>query len=445
METSLFHRLSGAEFYGFFPEKINGFWNDTRTMRPGDCFLALTAQRDGHEFLPDAQRKGASCAIVNRIDRNLILPQLCVSDVLESAKTLAKIHRKDYTTVAVTGSYGKTSTKDMLKLLLDESAHATEENLNNELGITLTLSRIQSEKFGIIEGGIDRPGEMDCIIDLIEPDISITVGVTFTHVANFAKFEQLIKEKCKILENTLSRNKIGIVAENCLQYEPFRKLSDRFIVTGHHRNTERYPNFTRFQWLDEHKIILNGKYFNDAIFSLPEMSGGQIENFVKAATTAKILGLSDQVIGERMLQWKPGKLRGEIIKFRNREIYLDCYNANPISMLDALQFFDQKYPGNNTYILGGMGELGEFSDASHKIVAAYFYGKKEIIIFAIGKEMWPLYDRLRSKGSNVLYCDSTKQAKEYFPRVTTGNIFIKGSWRHRLWELIEEEDEVEKK
>jgi UDP-N-acetylmuramyl pentapeptide synthase len=445
METALFHRLLEAEFYGNFPEKINGFWNDTRTLRPGDCFLALAARRDGHEFLLDAERNGASCAIVNCIDRSLTLPQLCVNNVFESAKTLAKIHREGYTIVAVTGSYGKTSTKDMLKLLLGASAHATEENLNNELGITLTLSRIQSEKFGIIEGGIDHPGEMDRVIDLIEPDISITVGVTFTHVANFTKFEQLIGEKFKILENTLSRKKIGIVAENCLQYAPFRQLSDQFIVTGHHRNTERYPNFTRFQWLEERKIILSGKYFDGTIFSLPEMSGGQVENFVKAATAAKILGLGDQVIGERILQWKPGKLRGETIKFRGREVYLDCYNANPISMLDALQFFDQKYPGDNTYILGGMGELGEFSDASHKIVAAYFYGKKEIIIFAIGKEMWPLYDRLRSKGSNVLYCDNTQQAKEYFPRVTRGNIFIKGSWRHRLWELIEEKEGVEKK
>jgi UDP-N-acetylmuramoyl-tripeptide--D-alanyl-D-alanine ligase len=171
------------------------------------------------------------------------------------------------------------------------------------------------------------------------------------------------------------------------------------------------------------------------------MSGGQVENFVKAATVAKILGFSDTTIGERVLRWKPGEMRGETVNFRGHNVYLDCYNANPAAMLDALQFFEQKYSGANTYILGGMGELGEFSEACHGLVAACFYGRHDVIIFAIGTEMRVLFERLRAKGNEVYYFEETEQARGLFQKKLRGNIFIKGSQCYRLWELIEDGDE----
>ncbi|MDR1907164.1 MAG: hypothetical protein LBQ03_03050 [Puniceicoccales bacterium] len=441
METTLFHRLPGVVFYGNFPDEINGFWNDTRTLQPGDCFLALVAQRDGHDFLADAQRKGASCAIVSRIDKNLTLPQLRVADVFEAAKTIAKINRKNYIITAITGSYGKTSTKDMLKLLLRENAYATEDNLNNELGVTLTLSRMKSQQFGVIEGGIDHPGEMDRIIDLVEPDISITIGVTFTHVCNFTDFEQLVKEKCKILENTLLRKKIGIIAESCLTYALFRRLANRCIVIGQDTNIQQFPRFTQFQFMGSDKIILRGKYFDNRIFALPEMSAGQKENFAKAATAAKILGLTDAAIQESILGWKPGKMRGETVYFQGHEVYLDCYNANPVAMEDALRYFDKKYCDEKTYVLGGMGELGEFSEEYHRKLAEYFCDKKNVIIFAIGMEMQVFYDRLAaiSGAMEIFYFEETAQAKAIFRKKIRGNIFIKGSQCYRLWELLDNE------
>jgi UDP-N-acetylmuramoyl-tripeptide--D-alanyl-D-alanine ligase len=446
MKTSLFQRLPEAEFYGNFPDDINGFWNDTRTLQPGDCFLALTARRDGHDFLPDAQRNGASCAIVNRIDKNLILPQLRVPNVFGAAKIFAKIHRKNYTIVAVTGSYGKTSTKNMLQLLLAENAYATCENLNNELGVTLTLSHMKSQRFGIIEGGINHPGEMDRIIDLVEPEISITIGVTFTHVSKFTNFEQLVNEKCKILENTLSRQNIGIIPESCLIYTLFRQLAHRCIVVGQGENISHFPRFTHFRCAEKNTVVLQGQYFDHTPFALPEMSAGQKENFAKAATVAKILGLTDGAIQERILQWYPGKMRGETVMFRGHRIYLDCYNANPIAMMDALQFFDQKYSffdqkyfDNNTYVLGGMRELGEFSENYHEKLAEYFRDKKNAVIFAIGKEMEIFCHQLKAIAgtSTLFHWEKIEQAKAIFLRKIQGNVFIKGSQFYHLWELLE--------
>ncbi|MDR1434852.1 MAG: hypothetical protein LBI77_00395 [Puniceicoccales bacterium] len=443
MKITLFHRLPEVIFWGNFPEEINGFWNDTRTIQAGDCFLALADRRDGHEFLSDAQQKGAHCALVRRIDKNLSLPQLGVPDVFEAAKKIAKLHRKNYTTIAITGSYGKTSTKDMLKLLLGEKAYATADNLNNELGVTLSLSRINGEQFAIIEGGINHPGEMDRIDHLIEPNISLTTGITFTHVSNFQNFEQLVNEKCKILQNTLARNGMGIIPESCLKYMPFQELAPRCTVIGRGKNLKRFKSFTRFHLEGEHRIVLEGRYFKKASFGLPEMSLGQVENFANGATVAKILGFSDGIIRERILQWKPGKMRGEIFDFNGHAVYLDSYNANPVAMKNALIHFDKKYTGNNTYVLGGMRELGEFSENCHRRLAEYFLEKERGLIIAVGAEMKVFCKILRAKNRklNVSLFEDVQTAREFFHKRYRGKIFIKGSQFYRLWEILEELEE----
>ncbi|MDR3317261.1 MAG: hypothetical protein LBS71_00440 [Puniceicoccales bacterium] len=438
MKTSFFQQLPQATFFGAFPEEVNGFWNDTRTLRPGDCFLALTAQRDGHTFLPHARQQGAACAIVQHIHENLILPQVQVPDVFEAAKTLAKLHRKHYIITAITGSYGKTSTKDMLKRLLGDEAYATPENLNNELGVTLSLSRMGGERFGVIEGGIDHPGEMDLISDLIRPDIAITTGITFTHVANFENFEQLVSEKCKILRDTLERGRIGIVGEQCLTYSIFKKSAKQCIVIGQNKNISRFPSFTYFKRVEKNEVILEGNYFSKKLFQLPKMSAGQVDNFAKVATVAKILGVSDEVIQNNIMSWQPGHMRGEEIIFRGHKVFLDTYNANPVAMLDALRYFDEQYSGENTYVLGGMRELGKYSDSIHRQFAEYFIGKQNITVFAIGIELevfckYLEYAKFKGK---LFYFQEINQAKNTFNAELLGSVFVKGSQFYHLWELI---------
>ncbi|MDR0590328.1 MAG: UDP-N-acetylmuramoyl-tripeptide--D-alanyl-D-alanine ligase [Puniceicoccales bacterium] len=438
METTIFRQLPDAFFHGDFPVEISGFWNDTRTLRPGGCFLALTARRDGHEFLADAQRNGAHCAIVSRINKNLTLPQFRVADVLEAAKTIVKIYRKNYIIISVSGSYGKTSTKDMLRLLFGENAYATEENLNNELGVILSLSRIKYEQFGIIEGGIDHPGEMDRLIDLVRPNISVTTGIASVHLSNFENFNQLICEKVKILQDALARNGHGIVPEHCLTHAAFRQFADRCTIVGRSNRLAQYPHFTQFRLAKNNTIILRGKYFQNTAFLLPEMSLGQAENFAKAATVAKLAGIDDTVIQKKILQWKPGKMRGETIFFRGHAVYLDAYNANPVAMDDALRHFDKKYSGEKTYILGGMRELGPFSENSHEILAKYFFRKKNATIFAIGKEMNTFFERLRraNPAVKIFYFEDTETAKKPLLKAIRGTIFAKGSHAYHLEKIF---------
>ncbi|MDR1303317.1 MAG: UDP-N-acetylmuramoyl-tripeptide--D-alanyl-D-alanine ligase [Puniceicoccales bacterium] len=438
MKTIIFRQLPDVFFYGDFPDEINGFWNDTRTLRPGDCFLALTARRDGHEFLADAQQNGARCAIVSRVNKNLSLPQLRVANVLEAAKIIVKKYRKNYIIISVSGSYGKTSTKDMLQLLFGENAYATEENLNNEFGVILSLSRMKSEQFGIIEGGIDRPGEMDRLIDLLQPDISVTTEIAPVHLSNFKNFDQLIYEKVKILQDTLARNGHGVIPEHCLTHAAFRPFADRCTIVGRGNRLVQCPHFTQFRLTKNSTIILRGEYFQSTAFLLPEMSSGQAENFAKAATVAKLAGIDDDAIQRKILQWRPGKMRGETIFFRGHAVYLDAYNANPAAMDDALRHFDKKYSGEKTYILGGMQELGPLSKICHEKLAEYFFDKKNATIFAIGKEMEIFFERLRraNPAVKIFYFEDTETAKKPLLKAIRGTIFAKGSRAYHLEEIF---------
>ncbi|MDR2807036.1 MAG: UDP-N-acetylmuramoyl-tripeptide--D-alanyl-D-alanine ligase [Puniceicoccales bacterium] len=440
METTFWPELIGGKFCQNFPKEINGFWNDTRTLKKGNCFLTLQAKRDGYDFLKDAQQKEASCALVNRINRELTLPQWEVENVFEAAKILAKRHRKNYTLIAITGSYGKTSTKDMVKLLLGEKAYATAENLNNILGATLTLSHLCGEQFAVIESGIDHPGEMDTLTDLLRPDITLITGISPVHVVNFENFEQLVKEKFKILEDTLSRQGLGIIGENCLEHRFFREVAHRCVLIGRSRQVEVFPNFTRFQISGACEVYLYGKYFKGSVFRVPRMSLGQKEDFAMAATIVKILGLADEVIEERIRDWRPGKMRGERVYFRGHSVYLDSYNANPLAMEDALRHFDEQYSGDNTYVLGGMRELGEFSEGYHRDLVEHFKEKEAGLVIGIGEEMEVFCKILREKHRDieVIHFPGVSEAKGYFQQRCRGSIFIKGSHDYQLWKIIEE-------
>lgn len=449
MNTDYFTKLTRGKIFGQFPKKIRGFWNDSRTIHPGDCFLALKAQRDGHEFLQNAQENGASCAIVSQINSQITLPQLCVEDVFKAAKLLVKNHRKNYKIISITGSYGKTSTKDWLKLLLDNQAYATPQNLNNELGIVLSLSHLDQEPIGIIEAGIDHPGEMAPIIDLLCPDTVVFTGITPVHVANFKNYQQLIDEKFKIIAYAIENKCPCLFPESCLKHALFRDIAPRCIIIGQSpkvKNNLKYTHYSIFERTHSFvKILLNGTFFKNVTFTLPIMSDGQIENFVKAAIIAKIEGVPDESLQERILNWKPSSMRGETIIYQGHEVYLDCYNANPVAMFDALNFFDTKYSGKKVYVLGGMKELGTFSETYHKTLANYFVKKEQIYLFAVGKELIFFYNFLKNKVSQqdffIYHSYTVEGIKNVFDEAIQGfgAIFIKGSHGYRLWELVADE------
>ncbi|UPA28751.1 MAG: UDP-N-acetylmuramoyl-tripeptide--D-alanyl-D-alanine ligase [Verrucomicrobiota bacterium] len=429
---------------GTLPDTIRGFWNDARTLTPGDGFLALRGQRDGHEFLTQALQAGAACAIVENPNPNIPLPQIQVGNVLEFAQKVVKKHRQKYRIISVTGSYGKTSTKEFLRRFFGPMAYATPENLNNILGITISLSQMDQERFGILEAGIDRPGEMAPIIKLLDPDCSIFTGIAPVHLSQFQDFPQLIAEKALILSYMLQRQRPCVIAAKCwpLLKKNLPAPDASLTLVGEVENFPSSCNYTRLTIEKKSpaiEIILSNNCFETKKFYLPAIPHGQIENFALAATVAKLHGISDEVLQERVQQWRPTALRGETFTFRGHPVYLDAYNANPAAMRDALDFFDQQYHGRKIYVLGGMRELGVLEKREHQALADYFKNHTGDTIIAVGPEMKAFCRALPSE-IGVAYFESVEKVRPHLLKILDSSdnpVFIKGSHTYALWKLVQ--------
>ncbi|PIY62655.1 MAG: hypothetical protein COY94_01585, partial [Verrucomicrobia bacterium CG_4_10_14_0_8_um_filter_43_34] len=209
MKAEEISRVTRGKWYGpVVQDDLKSFSNDTRTLKKGDIFLALKGEGvDGHAFLESAQKNGAAGAIVQEYDDAITLPQLKVSDVLEAFHVIAHRHREQYSgkLVGVTGSCGKTSTREMLRSFFGlPKTPVNRINWNNLLGVPLNLMELElvGQQYGVIEAGMDRVGEMDKLAKMIEPDCAIVTNVYPQHMNNLGSIEAIAEEKAKLARAT---------------------------------------------------------------------------------------------------------------------------------------------------------------------------------------------------------------------------------------------------
>lgn len=358
---------------GNTPGKIAGAAIDTRKILPGEIFVAIkTENRDGHDFLETAWERGAAGALVSRYVPEVALPQLVVPDTVAALQKLAKAHRRENfrvgkTVFGLTGSVGKTSTKDLLALILSQEAPtlATEKNLNNTLGVPLTLLKMNPEvhRFAVIEAGMSVPGELGVSAEMIFPDVALVTNVKPAHLEGLGTMENIAREKAS-LTAALAPGGNAIFPQELLKYEAFqtRRRSD-FPVASLKSFEENSGGATGKSFL------LWEIDFGAQKFFVKNVSRGLAENAALA-----IQAVSDYVSPEKIQAaldaWKPSANRGEV---RERagggKIFVDCYNASPASMLDSAESFATRFAGTpempRLLVLGGMGELGAASEALH--------------------------------------------------------------------------------
>jgi UDP-N-acetylmuramoyl-tripeptide--D-alanyl-D-alanine ligase len=331
---------------------LAAFGFDTRTLRAGDVFLALrTGVRDGHDFLGAALARGAAAAIVARPDPALALPQLVVPDPLAAFHAIAREHRRRFRgpVVGISGSAGKTSTKDLLALLLGGAASgvaATEGNLNNHLGVPLTLTRLDPDRhrFAVVEAGINMPGEMSTLAGLISPDVSLITLVAPAHTEALGGIAGVAREKA-LLPAATRPSGVAIFSRATAEHAPFRGLGVRTMVVARAevvRPAEPPPDTVYFavshRGAETAVSLAYGKP-PPLTFVLRRVSEGMAQNVALALCAALWLGVAPADLQARLGDWRPAPLRGEIRHVDGKLLYLDCYNANPASMADALGVF----------------------------------------------------------------------------------------------------------
>ena len=381
---------------------ISGFSIDSREIKKGELFVAVKAERDGHDFLQFALRNNASAGIVEEVKLDVSLPQLLVKDSVKAFHDIAYNHRLKFNgpVVGVTGSCGKTSTKDILGLLLGENeALCTKGNLNNHLGVPLTLLRSDNEihNYAVIEAGINQIGEMSMLAKTISPTMVLVTIIAPSHLEGLGDVDKIASEKAKLFLDS-DKTQTVFFPEDCLQYENF---SDRYengenvvVLREGEPNSEPSSKEAFYSiWTETNKdgdsmLLRLWQHGSPSVsFSIPCLSKGMGKNAALAVLAALKLGVSVQEISERLPRFRPSALRGRCFQGRGRSYLVDCYNANPASMKDSIDFFYSQYYGTpKLYVLAGMEELGDNSRDLHYEVGTNIKLEKDDLVILIGEK-----------------------------------------------------------
>jgi UDP-N-acetylmuramoyl-tripeptide--D-alanyl-D-alanine ligase len=420
---------------------LHGFTQDTRKLQAGQVFVALrTDRRDGHDFLAAAAAAGASAAIVSRPDASrAALPQLVVADPLRALQAIAREHRRAFRgpLIGVTGSCGKTSTKNLLSGLLGGDPHvlSTEGNLNNHIGVPLTLTRLDPtvHEFGVIEAGISAHGEMAELGAMIEPDYGIVTLVAAAHTAELGGLEGVAREKAVLLQH-IRPSGLGVFPQQCWEFAAFQDLPQTSIVVVPEGGQAGAARIVTYRL--ESSGATTRLWLGKRSFDFRRVSRGMAQNAALALTLASEMGVGDDALQRALQHWQPAKWRGELRQEGGRLLYLDFYNANPASMADALENFDSLAPAElpRLYVLGCMEELGPDSPRHHRELGRSLPLRPRDELFLIGSEAESLRAGAAEGGRPAARIEIVDTADAVLPRLRDfqGAVFIKGSRRYEL-------------
>lgn len=356
---------------------VTGFGVDTRALQPGDAFVALkTSRRDGHDFLGDARARGAACALVARPVADE-LPQLVVDDPQSGLQRAAAAWRALFKgpVIGITGSVGKTSTKDLLGALLGPTAFVTEANLNNLLGVPLMLLRLRADRhrFAVIEAGMSVPGELGVSAAVIRPDIAVVTSVAPVHLEGLGSLAAVAREKATLVA-ALADGGRAVLPASLLSWPEFAALADRCIavrLAGEPAPAVRPARLVEGAFGESagrRTLVLDGESF-----PLGPVSDGLARNAALALVAARAVGAPDASLRTALAAWSPPVGRGSVHALADRTFYLDCYNSSPASLVDAAGCFDRLSAGSaqpRLWVVGGMAELGADSVALHRSAGA---------------------------------------------------------------------------
>lgn len=432
------------------PEVISGFCFDARQLRADECFVALSGgARDGHDFVAQAVELGASAVLVERPQASSI-PQLIVADSLVALGAIGGAVRSGFPepVVGISGSCGKTSTKEMLRELLGEArTHATAGNWNNRIGVPMTLLGLDAEShnFAVIEAGINQPGEMHALGAIIHADLSLITNIASAHLELLGSVENVAAEKAQLALRAVEGSSV-ILPADVMRYPAFQKLSTRAIVLVEaqaelKQEVRRVVRYSINPTGSTHTLTLSDGDLRSS-YSISSASAGITLNAALAIVAARELGISETDIRDRIERWQAAPNRGRVVRSGARTFYVDCYNANPASMRDALDAFRRatSQAVARCYILGGMNELGVEAAALHRQIGQGLNLRSEDRAIFVGpSELTAAYfEGARAAGVSSTQLQAVPDVEKIKSGIADfeGAIFLKGSRAYALEELL---------
>ena len=368
---------------------------DSRTLQPGQLFVALVGPNfDGHAYLADVAAKGAAGALVSRPVADVALAQLLVDDTRLALGRLGALNRQAYRgpLAAVTGSSGKTTIKEMLASILRAGLRgpvlATRGNLNNELGVPLTLLQLAREHVGaVIELGANHVGEIAYTVRLAKPQVAIISNAGNAHVGEFGGPEKIVEAKGEILDG-LPADGVAVLNRDDTAFSTWQARAGARRVLSfalHDAQADFHAGDLQRDARGCPAFTLHGPFAPVSI-QLNLLGAHNVANALAAAAAAHALGVAPQAIRQGLedLQPMPGRAAARLTDSGLR-IIDDSYNANPLSMCAAVDIL-AGFSGRTVLVLGDMGELGEWAEQGHREVGAYAVGKVDSL-YAVGPLM----------------------------------------------------------
>ncbi|MEE2861679.1 MAG: UDP-N-acetylmuramoyl-tripeptide--D-alanyl-D-alanine ligase [Pseudomonadota bacterium] len=417
---------------------------DTRTIQPGDLFVALAAARDGHDFVAQALDKGASAALVSRIPEGLTpdAPLLVVPDVLRALEDLGRAGRArtQARVIAITGSVGKTSTKDMARVALtgQGNIHAAEASYNNHWGVPLTLARMPADTdFAIIEIGMNHPGEIAPLSRMARPHVAMITTVAAAHLEAFGALEGIAQEKGAIFEG-LQPVGHAIIPEDLPVTQILRDCADRAgaVVVGFGDHGMARPLRTQ---LTEGAMSCRARITGDTVdFTLATTGRHFAMNAVGVLAALSAAGADLLAAAAALAKWQPPAGRGAVEDVAGIRLIDDAYNANPTSLAAGLETLVRLKGARHVAILGDMLELGPEEYAMHRALADDAAMDRVDLVHAAGPRMKHLYDALPASRRGVWSESAAVLASQAHDLVAPGDVvLVKGSKSSRISMVVQ--------
>lgn len=436
---------TGGRFAGPCTPVVTGISIDTRTLAPGDLFVALKGDNsDGHAHIAIALDKGAAAVLVHDTTGCTDPRLLVVTDTMAGLQALARAARARFTgkMVAVTGSVGKTTTKEMLRLCLGAlgPTHAAEASYNNHWGVPLTLARMPRDaEFCISEIGMNHPGEILPLASMVRPDIAVITTIGSAHLGYMGSVDAIAQEKAELI-TALPTGGVAIVPDDAQGQSFFAAAARKTNATLWHTGLKR-DSFVHLSGL---KVLEGGSQFTahagsrSVPVTLHAPGTHLARNALTALAVCAALGGDLSKAAQALTGFRPGKGRGALAQIAGGDVTLldESYNASSASIRAALDVLRHLPATRRIAVLGDMRELGDFSLSEHQALAQPAADGADLV-FCCGPHMKSLFDALPKTAQGAWAQDAATLAPLVCAALRKGDaVLVKGSLGSRMRDVI---------
>ncbi|MBN1383264.1 MAG: UDP-N-acetylmuramoyl-tripeptide--D-alanyl-D-alanine ligase [Elusimicrobia bacterium] len=370
---------------------ISGVSIDSRTIKKGDVFFAIKGENyDGYNFIANAVSNGAAAVVSEISNTKCQIPSIIVKNTIKALQDFAKQYRRRFNikVIGITGSNGKTTTKDILSLIIAKQfpVVATQGNLNNHIGVPLTLFNINKKhKYCVVEMGANHTGEIEYLCEIADPDYGIITNISSAHIGNFGSIKNVLSTKTELFKYLKDKGAAVVNNDDKLLLPAVKKLRCSKKTFGIKNNSDVMAYDISLK-IDRtiFTLKINGRRLRTEI---PLCGLFNVYNAIAASACAVLLGLPDDKIINGIKNFMPQKSRMEVVTLKGGIVVLnDAYNANPASMQNAIENFAKIfYNKKRILVLGDMLELGDYEIEEHRKLGEFLYKNKLAdVVYAVG-------------------------------------------------------------